>query len=213
MQVLRVHIRGWTASYRVPIFMMGDQPTFKIPPFSTVYGIISAAVGRFITSMDTGVGVVAFSENKANDLEKIHSLTKKFTITPSKPIRREFLHSVDVFLYLTEKNYQHAFENPYYPILLGRSSDLGYVKKVKIITLQQTNEAEFRGTLLPFEEPFRSQVASPIMSLPICFTDSAPRCPIAVKIFYMVEKKARVNAQNLFIDAEMNWGVWIYPKG
>ena len=58
MRVLRVHLMGWTASFRYPIFVTGYQPTLPVPPVSTIYGLISAAKGEYVIPEQTKVGYV-----------------------------------------------------------------------------------------------------------------------------------------------------------
>jgi len=212
MKVLRVHIRSWTASYRIPFLMIGEQATLNVPPLSTAYGIISTASGRFVTPQETGVGIIGISEARVTDLEKIYQVGKSRLIEKTNVLKRQFLYDNSVFLYISNLNLAEYFEHPVYPILLGRSSDLAMVKEVTPVELYETDEAEFQHTLLPFEEPFKGQVASPIMPLPICFTETIPRRPTAVKIFYLIDRKAKIRAKRLLFDQEKGWGVWLHKQ-
>lgn len=212
MKVLRVQIRGWTASYRVPFLMIGEQATLHVPPLSTAFGIISAASGRFITPKETGVGVVGTTEGKGTDLEKIYQVGRRGLIEKINVLRRQFLLNADLFLYISNLDFAKCFEAPVYPILLGRSSDLAMIKEIRTVELDGTSEAEFEHTLLPFEPPFKGQVAGPIMPLPICFTETIPRRPTGVKIFYLVDSRTRVQGEGLLFDKEKGWGVWLYNQ-
>jgi CRISPR-associated protein Cas5t len=47
IEAVRVTITAYTASFRVPHFV-GYQLTLPVPPLSTIYGLISAAAGRWV---------------------------------------------------------------------------------------------------------------------------------------------------------------------
>jgi CRISPR-associated protein Cas5t len=207
MKVLRVYIKGWTASYRFPPFITEVQPTLPVPPLSTIYGIISAAAGRLIGPKETSVGFVAPYKAKAKDLERIYEIGEGGKVQQTNVVNREFIHEPELYLYLTNLNLELDFLNPRYPLLLGRSYDLAFVKEVKTIELQSTKEAAFQYTLLPF--PFEG-VAEPIFALPVAFDDAIPRRPIAVKGFYIIQKPVEVRGENLFVDSEKGWGVFIH---
>jgi len=72
MKVLRARIRALTASFRYPMFMVAYQPTYSVPPISTVYGLLSAAKGEKVHLHDINVGYDFVSEGKGVDLERIH---------------------------------------------------------------------------------------------------------------------------------------------
>jgi CRISPR-associated protein Cas5t len=207
MKALRVYIKGWTASYRFPPFVTEVQPTLPVPPLSTLYGIISAAAGRLIRPKETGVGFVAPYKAKAKDLERIYEIGEGGKVEQTNVVKREFIYEPELYLYLTNLSFEPDFLNPRYPILLGRSYDLAFVKEVKTIELQPVKEVEFQYTLLPF--PFEG-IAEPIFALPVAFDDAIPRRPIAVKGFYIIEKPIKVRGENLFADPEEKWGIFIH---
>lgn len=206
MKILRVHIKGWTASYRFP-YLVIEQPTLTVPPLSTIYGIISAATGKFVDGRQTAVGFVAPFKAKATDLKTIYQIGKWGTIEKKNVIRREFLYEPELYVYLTNLDLKKAFENPRYPILLGRSCDLGYIKEIVVMELIERDEVTFQYTLLPF--PFNG-VATPIASLPVFFTQSIPRKPFLVRGFHIIEAPVTVKRPNLLADPEKGWGVFIH---
>jgi len=207
MRVLRVHIKGWTASYRFPPFVM-MQPTLGTPPLSTIYGITSSAAGRLVNPSETSVGYVAPFKAKARDLEKIYQIGESGKIEKTNVIQRDFIFEPELYLYLTNLDFEDDFLHPRYPILLGRSCDLAFVKEVKLINLQPAEEATFQYTILPF--PFEG-VASPILALPIAFSNTILRRPISVRPFHIIEKKTPpVKGKNIFIDPEKEWGVYLH---
>ena len=105
MKVLRVHINGWVASFRNPLFISGFQPTLPLPPLSTLYGLLSAARGDWVTPDDASIGFIFQSQGKAEDLETVYEFFYK-TATKMKPnvaksnvCKREFLVSPELYLY------------------------------------------------------------------------------------------------------------------
>jgi CRISPR-associated protein Cas5t len=207
MKVLRVYVKGWTASYRFPPFVIEVQPTLPVPPLSTIYGIISAAAGRLVSPNETGIGFVAPYNTKAKDLEKIYQIGERGKVEKTNVINREFIHEPELYLYLTNLDFESNFRTPRYPILLGRSYDLASIKEVKTIELQPTKEAEFQYTILPF--PFEG-IATPFVALPVAFNDAIPRRPIGVKGFHIIEKPIRIHSDKIFTDPEKGWGVFIH---
>jgi len=207
MKVLRIHIKGWTASYRFPPFVIAAQPTLPVPPLSTIYGIISAVTGRWIGPQETRVGFVAPYRAKAKDLERLYQVGEKGKVEKTSIVNREFIHEPELYLYLTNLSFESDFLSPRYPILLGRSCDLASVKEVKTVELQPVKEAEFQYTLLPF--PFE-EIAAPFFALPVAFDEGVPRRPIAVRGFHIIEKPTRIGGEGIFIDPEKGWGVFIH---
>ena len=93
----RIKITGWTASFRYPIFIYGYQPTLPIPPYSTVYGLISAACGKIITPKDIEVRYVFKSGAKGVDLETIYEW-ERGKISKPNVVKREFLLNPQMYL-------------------------------------------------------------------------------------------------------------------
>ena len=71
MEVLRATIRAMTASFRYPMFMANYQPTYRVPPITTVYGLLSAAKGEKVHLHDLRVGYDFVAEGIGLDLERI----------------------------------------------------------------------------------------------------------------------------------------------
>ena len=207
MKVLRVCIKGWTASYRFPPFVMA-QPTLPVPPLSTCYGILSAAMGKLATPKDTSIGLVAPFKATARDLEKIYQVNAEGKIEQKNIIDREFIYETELYLYLSNTLLRQYFREPRYPILLGRSYDLAYVKEAKVIDLADTSESNYQFTLLPF--PLKG-VAAPISALPVYFTEDIPRRPAIVKPFYVISKETvTLRGEGLQTDVEKGWGVFMH---
>lgn len=210
MKVLRAYIKGWTASYRIP-FLAVVQPTLPVPPPSTVYGVVSAIVGKLVGPEHTAVGFVAPFQGKAQDLELIYQVSEEGRIEKTNVIKREFLYDPELYLYVTDLKMQTHFASPRYPILLGRSCDLANLVETKVIDLLPVEEAEFQYTLLPY--PW-SGVAAPVMALPITFTDTVPRRAVGVQPFHIIDGKRvvakRKRDMQIFTDPEKRWGVYFH---
>src|SRR3990172_2399779 len=135
MKTYRVHLRGWTASFRYPIFIAGFQPTLPVPPLSTIYGLISAAKGSIITHKDTLVGYVFESNGKAVDLETIYELSEPLK-AKSNVCKRELLFEPSLYLYFDKVDYAQSFQMPRYPLLMGRSTELAMVDEIIEVELE-----------------------------------------------------------------------------
>ncbi|MBC7323548.1 MAG: CRISPR-associated protein Cas5, partial [Acetomicrobium sp.] len=68
---IRINISALTASFRVPAFV-SHQLTLTVPPLSTIFGLLSAAVGRWICPKEVEWIAYSFAyETKTTDLEAI----------------------------------------------------------------------------------------------------------------------------------------------
>ena len=102
MEVYRIKISSWTASFRYPNLISGYQPTLDVPPISTVLGLINAASGKYIEHSDLAIGYYFEYGAKAIDLETIYQVELKTTktgaypsnLTKSNVINREFLFDI-----------------------------------------------------------------------------------------------------------------------
>lgn len=203
----RIKIIAWTASFRYPIFISGTQPTLPIPPYSTIYGLISAACGKWITPEDLGIRYVFKSEAKGVDLETIYELSGKTPLqAKSNVVKREFLLNPTLYLYLQDKGIANCFRKPYYPLLLGRSTELASVEEIKYIYLEESTRFRLGGTILRF--PPLWNLNGIIQALPTHFTASYPRKPLGTRPFFLVKDFQNYEGKGL-VDEEMDWGVII----
>ena len=205
----RVKIRGWTASFRYPIFVYGYQPTLPIPPYSTVYGLISAACGKIITPKDIDVKYVFKSEEaRGEDLETIYEW-EVGKITKSNVIKREFLFNPELYLYIEEKEIANCFRKPHYPLLLGRSTELAFVEEIKEINLVQKENFIVGGVILPF--PPLWALNGYIQALPTYFSENFPREPLGTRAWFLVKDFQKYKGKG-WVDEEKGWGVIIEEK-
>lgn len=195
MEAVRIVLGAYTASFRVPHFV-GYQLTLPVPPLSTIYGIISAATGQWVSP-----GFVAWLayrleyEAKGMDVETIVQIEREketSTPRPRKPpetvtiIRREFLVMPRLFLYLPPE-WGEVFRRPRYTLLLGRTQDVATVEALDRVVLESVKSGVAKGVLLPFELLSRNRVAALLCNLPVAFTNGPSRRPIRSQIFGAVD--------------------------
>ena len=208
MKCLRIIIEGWTASFRYPTFISGFQPTLPVPPLSTIYGLLSAVKGEFVTPKDVNVGFVFDSEAKNVDLEFIYEI-KGLKGNKSNVVKREFLFNPKLYLYLDNLEFKKFFERPHYPLLLGRSSDLAYVSEIKEIDMGKKSDINLGKTILPFGTEGAFGV---IQALPTHFSEDIPRKAIGTKPYILMNQFYKYSGE-CFFDEELNWGIWMHTEG
>jgi len=193
LQAVRIVLTAYTASFRVPAFV-GHQLTLPVPPLSTIFGLLSAAAGRWI--MPDEVEWLAYRctyESKATDLEAI------FTVERPRPdeharfvtrnvIQREFLTLPNLALYLPP-DWENAFRQPRYTLLLGRTQDVAGVMSISLTGLRPVNAGTVSGVLLPFELVALNNVSAWLQNLPIAFTDEPQRRPTRMHLFGIVDAR------------------------
>lgn len=197
MDAVRVVLRAYTASFRVPGFY-GYQLTLPVPPLATVYGIIAAAVGRWVSPYD--VEWLAYAcdyQSKGKDLEAIYQFERKDekSVPVLKPypksrtvIEREFLFMPSLTLYLPPE-WEAAFLRPRYPLLLGRSQDVATVESLKLVKLEFPDEGQVKGVILPIElvSDRGNRVKAWLQNLPLALTGEPYRRLLGMRIFGIVD--------------------------
>ncbi|SDA45220.1 type I-B CRISPR-associated protein Cas5b [Methanobrevibacter millerae] len=207
MKFLRVLIEGWTASFRYPAFISGFQPTLPVPPLSTIYGLLSSVKGDIVTPEDTSVAFVFDSEAKSVDLETIYEL-KGLTGNKSNVIKREFLFNNKLYLYLDNLDFKESFKKPAYPVLLGRSSDLAFIKEISEVELEKKTNVKLGKSILPFGTDGAFGV---IQALPTHFSEDIPRKAMGTKPYILMDRFFEYSDECYF-DDELDWGIWIHKK-
>jgi len=205
MNVLRVLIEGWTASFRYPAFISGFQPTLPVPPLSTIYGLLSAVKGELTFPHDVKVGFIFESEAKTADLETIYEL-KGLKGNKSNITKREFLFNPKLYLYLDDTEFKKYFKKPEFPILLGRSSDVAMIRKIEEVELEKKSRVTLGKTILPLGI---NGAYGTIQSLPTHFTNTIPRKSLGTKPFILMDRFFDYD-EECYYDSELEWGVWIH---
>lgn len=209
IDALRIEIRAMTASFRYPMFVVSYQPTYKVPPVSTIYGLLSAAKGEKVSIWDLAVGYSFTHKGMGIDLEKLWEFGGEEKNRPamrlgSNIVQREFLYDCMLTLYISDIGFKKYLKNPRYTLLLGRQSDLAKITKIKEVKLIKKQNIEISNTVMPFN----GETAGQIMSLPSDYTDSAERKPIEVRTYCIVESKQKIKTG--YYDVELDRGVYLH---
>ncbi|MCK8494566.1 type I-B CRISPR-associated protein Cas5b [Spirosoma sp. RP8] len=188
MQVHVVDISSWTASFRYPNLISGVQPTLDVPPVSTVLGLINAAAGQYLSHQKLELGYYFQFEAKAFDLETIYQIDsnngRATNNAKSNIIRREFVYSAQLKIYLTDESLADFFRQPYYPLVLGRMNDLATVDRITTIDLPEVVYSScIAGQVIPFRE---NHLAGQIQALPKYFTDTFPRQNVGTEPYSVI---------------------------
>lgn len=189
MKVFRIYITSWTASFRYPNLISGFQPTLPVPPLSTIYGMISSAMGHYYTPESIELGYSFRTFGKAVDLETIYQMEDSVKNVKSNVIRREFLFDNHLWIYTKKKEIADSFKEPFFQILLGRTGDLATINEVVEIEVEPcTQLSKLKGTIVPFGKYI---LAAPISALPVYFSDTIPRRNVGTKPYYLLESNYR----------------------
>ena len=210
MKVFRIHIQSWTASFRYPNLISGYQATLPVPPLSTLFGLISAAMGRYFHLKEMDIGFVFTFQTKGRDLETIYQMGRSLRGIKSNVIVREFLVDNDLWLYTMNAEVAKSFEKPYFPLLLGRSGDLASVRSIDQLDIEIKKELhKVKGTIIPFKASL--PIAAPIHALPLYFTDEIPRRNVGTRPYYLLDGsfvQDKPFAAYGFEDQELGWDVY-----
>ena len=164
LRVTRVTVHAPITSFRHPFFVVGAQPSFDIPPPSTVHGHCASALGRWPDPREFFFGIHFTYRSKVRDLEHQHIAsaapggarpvvtqygpTRPTTEIVVQPVSREMLFDATMTLYL-ERSIGEGFRAPVFAMTLGRSQDLAEVREVTSVTLERPTRARLEHTLLP----------------------------------------------------------------
>ena len=207
MKFLRVLISGWTSSFRYPTFISGFQPTLPVPPLSTIYGLLSAIKGEYITPNDMNVGFIFFHEGKSIDLETIYEI-KSLKGNKSNIVKREFLFNPKMYLYISDLDFVKYLKNPKYQLCLGRSTDLAIIEEYKEVDLEKKVNVRLGKTILPFGTQGAFGI---IQALPTHFTNTIPRKSLGTQPFILMDEFFDFEKE-CFYDSDLNYGIWIYDE-
>ena len=210
MKVYRIYITSWTASFRYPNLMSGFQPTLPVPPLSTLYGLISAALGKYYAPEKPEIGYFFQSKAKTVDLETIYQMKNSLKGITSNVMRREFLYDNHLWLYTRNPDIVSAFQSPYFQLLLGRSGDLASVMDIQEPEVElRPNLKALKGTIIPFG---KYEMAAPIHALPMYFSDTIPRRNIGTRPYYLLnagyKQGTPINASGFYdtqLKTEIYW--------
>lgn len=220
LQAIRVTITGQTASFRVPGFV-AHQLTLPVPPLSTVYGLLSAAAGRWVMPQDVEwLGYRCEYQARGMDLEAIITYSRSKPQDVARPdkrnvIWREFLLRPTLTLYLP-RSWMPAFRTPRYPLLLGRSQDLATVEQLREVQLCPVARGVVSGALLPLDLVMQGHAPAFIYNLPVAFGPEPERRLLGMQPFgaldALVHRAELAPAGWLWSDGEGTLAVPLYRR-
>lgn len=157
MKLLRIQIRGWTATFRLPLLYSGTGLTSPLPPYSTLLGLLGALAGREINHDETRIGFAFQSNGLAIDRESLKRLridsAGRLGIQPKPNNRMNQFHVCpQLNLYLDNTDFRQFFDEPRNPPCLGRSQDVAWVESVREVEATPVTQGVIRGTLIPFPQ-------------------------------------------------------------
>lgn len=212
-------LSGWTATFKSPLFVSNSgvssyTPTLKLPPYSTIIGILGNIVGRDL-EMDEikRIGYVFDFENKDGniDIEKIKSfsINKKGKLEEnsgnSNPARREFLVRPRLQLFLENlEMFEPFFQSPFNIPSLGRSQDIAWFetlpngKQYEIVEATEVKGGKIRNTLLPFPQSDAAGIILPLAEYYYNHELGETRYPFKMRTFQFIDGEANIQRSNLF---------------
>lgn len=209
IQVIKIRINSITASFRQPLFISSFHPTYPIPPPSTIFGLLSAAKGEYVSDKDTKIGYIFSTEGMGQDLETIYEINYKKGKTSTNVYLREFLFNVSLDLYVTNLDLIKFLKNPFYPILLGRTNDIATIDEIKVVNIKPLKNGIVRNSLIPNNYQIQNGT---LFKMPIIMSDSIPRNLIKSGMFYYVKTFNEINsADNLYQDEETGENFFLFP--
>ena len=189
MRCYRIKISSWTSSFRYPNIISGLQPTLKVPPVSTVLGLINACAGGYIEHSNTDLGYYFEYGSCETDLETVYQFETDGNGVPknkvkSNVLRREFLFDCTLYIYLTDAQMVEYLRHPYFSILIGRSNDLATIDGIEEVDLREIAHAsKIKGQVIPFRNNY---LPGTLQALPLYFTNTIPRRNIGTEPFSVI---------------------------
>ncbi len=196
MEVYKIDIESWTASFRYPNLISGVQPTLEVPPLSTILGLINAAAGQYLKHNKLEIGYYFEYESEGEDLETIFQISSKngqpTNNAKSNILYRKFLFNNFLRIYTTSIEIKNYLERPHFQLLLGRMNDLASVTNISGKEILKRNEYSFniRGQIIPFKHHLPGQ----IQALPQYFSDEFPRKNLGTEPFSVISCKSNIEA-------------------
>lgn len=155
-EYIYLDIRGETASFKIPQIYQGVLMSLPLPPFSTILGIISRMIGREITLKDTNIAFRYTYEGNGQDKERYHRWKRNESGTYSydktavrireihyKPRLKVVLDNIELF---------DGLFHPKQVITLGRSQDIAFVNKLKLVKGTSRTSGIIQNTFILFSE-------------------------------------------------------------
>ncbi len=205
-----IRIAALTASFRAPSFV-AYQPSLSVPPPATIFGLLSAASGRWITPEEVPWLAYRFTyAARAFDLETIYMVQRDTAdavprFADRNIVRREFLLSPVLDLWLPSE-WRAPFERPRYQLVLGRSQDIAMVETIQQTVMEPVEEGAVAGVVLPIELVVANGVTAILHNLPIAFTADPERRPYRVALFGVLDgRRSSLGLRNTRLTDRQGW--------
>lgn len=226
MHMLKVELEGLTTSFRYPHFMAGRHPTFPMPPPATLYGQICSAVGDWVDPKGLEFGYVFTHEGIAQDIEHCHILEvsksrRNFEWQEAEypaniegvvnPFRRDFFFRPRLTLYLNRPDWLEHFRSPRYAVVLGRSQDLATYTRVTVVELQQSEQAYYEHTLLPYDE-WRTRIGRGVSLVMPRFLDYYHKREPQFERYIALQERVHTNGEAVLHYEGQSLRHWIDPE-
>lgn len=184
MKGLRVRFEGLTASYPYPFLRSGTALSMPLPPYSSIFGMLSACAGRDIRpdgQLKIGYEFTC-GERSTIDLERTDRLKTdpkgRLRRNPEQGIaKREFLIEPRLDVYVSDIQLKPIFERPIATPRFGRSQDLAWIVRVAEIELEPMSTGSVRATLVPYQGQPLGQVLPPLVDFYINDVERQTRIP------------------------------------
>ncbi|CAM3367500.1 CRISPR-associated protein Cas5 [Rhodothermus bifroesti] len=208
LEAVRVELEGPVASFRYPHFLIGRQPSYPMPPPSTIYGLVSAALGYFPDPKHLAFAYRFYCERaRVDDLETIWfvepntatrgAASQKNLEATSNVLPREWLVSIRMTLFLAGNELdvlEKAFRSPHYLLTLGRSQELVSIRRVERVVLHPAQSGRLEPGLLPLS--LRAQLPMAIAVYMPRFIPPRHRWPVLWDWFLVLDVPFPVQATN-----------------
>lgn len=172
-------------SWRPPEAMTFHR-TYPLPPYTSVVGMLGAAMGlelsdafTFVKEKAVQLGVGGWSSGLMKDLWKIQKLGEKAEVGSAILLRE---HCVDVRLVLlfaaenlsTLQRIQEGFDCPAFPLTAGQSDSLLRIAATKIVDQATVESETVHSALLYGELTPEYRTAVDLATVPLAHTIRAP---------------------------------------
>lgn len=207
MKGLHVCFEGWTASYPYPFLKSGTLISLPCPPFSNMFGMMSACAGEEIKPDGLLLGFEFRSRGRSLELERTQRLKTdpKGRLRPNSPsgiARREFHVHPQLELYVSRVDLLAAFERPVVTPCLGRSQDIAWIVSVKEIELEPVPEGAIGATLVPYEAyETAGMVLPPLVDYYINETQGYTRIPGRISRYQALPDFSSAGLKGMFVRA------------
>lgn len=209
MRVLKVVAEGLTTSFRYPHFMQQIHPSFQMPPPATIYGHICSAMGEWVDPAGLEFAYHFTYQDTMRDIEHTIMLSPSRGKLPGtsypkvlegnvNPFDREIIFQPRLVLYINRPEWEANFRSPHYAVVLGRSQDLFTYTSVKVIELEQANQAYFEHTLAPYQMAL--QIMQGVTILMPCFLDYHSKRIPSFEWYLIIKNRVHLRNGSYWID-------------